>query len=128
MTDPIRLVILPFLQAWDGADLTFRLVLIPRGNPLSPLVTSAPLPAPNPSFAEANFNFNVSILPADILPSPDTSPIHTSTIASSAISSAKGLYSACLSQLPIDPNPPEPTVKLTGARVKKYLPLSCKFL
>lgn len=119
----IRLTILPFLEAWDGTTLNVRLLLLPVGSPIAPLVTTTPAPSPNPNFASANFAFDVSIAPADILPTPGVTPFLT--VHSPAVPTASPLFLACEAQLPIDPSPPAFTGRPVGAVVKKYLPKTC---
>src|SRR5439155_9220034 len=53
MASPTKLNLLPYLQHWNGARLQLRLLAVPRGNPLDPL-----LPPAGPSFATADFAFD----------------------------------------------------------------------
>src|SRR5258708_6160098 len=51
-----RLTLLPYLQEWDGTQLTMRLLVVPRDRPLDPLLPAAP------RFTEANFPFEVRLV------------------------------------------------------------------
>ncbi|KAH0564779.1 hypothetical protein GP486_001836, partial [Trichoglossum hirsutum] len=118
----VRLVILPFLQAWDGSSLTVRLLLVPRGNPQDPLITTSPAPSPNPSFAASNFSFDIFITPADSLPAPGGTPLLN--VPSPAVPTANPIFNACKAQLSIDPSLPPSKGRPAGVQVKKYLPKS----
>jgi hypothetical protein len=111
-----RLVLLPYLQHWDGAVLSLRLLAIPRGNPLDPLASGAP------TFPSANFVFDIHLLQGlDALPTPGGAPI--ATIASPIVPTALPTFNALAAELQIDPTPPSAT-RPPGTQVKKHLPLS----
>ena len=50
------LILLPYLQQWDGTDLALNLLAAPQTSPLDPL-----LPA-GPAFADANFSFEIRLV------------------------------------------------------------------
>jgi hypothetical protein len=111
-----RLVLLPYLQRWDGAALRIQLLLVPRGNPLDPLVSGAP------NFLSARFVFDVHLLPGlDALPTPGGAPFATET--SPVVATALPVFNALAAQYQIDPTPP-PATKPPATQVKKHLPLS----
>ena len=110
------LVLLPYLQQWDGAVLHVRLLLIPRGSPVDPLAAGAP------AFPAANFVFDVHLLPGlDALPVPGGAAF--ATIASPAVPTADPVFAALGALYPIDPAPPA-AVRPPGTLVQKHLPLS----
>ncbi len=47
---PERLTLLPFPQAWTNGSLTIRVVALPRGTPMTSLMTGVPGLAGAPSF------------------------------------------------------------------------------
>ena len=113
---PTRLVLLPYLQRWDGATLQLRLLVIPRGNPLDPLT------AGSPNFPSANFVFDTFLAPGlDTLPAPGGAAILT--VASPVVPTALPLLNALSLQFEIDPAP-APATRPPGTQVKKHLPLS----
>src|ERR1700730_14343069 len=111
-----RLVLLPYLQRWDGATLHVQLLLIPRGNPLDPLIAGAP------NFPSANFVFDIHVLTGlDALPAPGGVPYVTLT--SPVVPTALPVFNALAAQYQIDPSPPT-AKKPPATKVKKHLPLS----
>jgi hypothetical protein len=119
MSSPTRLNLLPYLQHWDGAQLHVRLLAIPRGNPLDPLV-----PPAGPSFADANFVFDVRLVSGlDQIPTFGT-PASSVTIASSHPPQARNLFNQLATVFAIDTAPPAPTPRPAGTTIKKYLPSS----
>jgi hypothetical protein len=57
MTPSTRLIFMTFPQAWDASGLKLRVLVLPRGNPLQPLVGSSL------SFAAADFRVAVRFVP-----------------------------------------------------------------
>ena len=111
-----RLVLLPYLQGWDGTTLSLNLLLIPRGNPLDPLAAGAP------NFPAAKFVFDVHLLPGlGALPTPGGAAYQT--ITSTVVPTALPAFNALASLYQIDPSPPSAT-KPPATQVKKHLPLS----
>jgi hypothetical protein len=111
-----RLVLLPYLQHWDGVLLKIRLLLIPRGDPLDPLASGAP------AFPSANFVFEAHLLPGlDALPTTGGTPI--ATIDAPVVPTATPAFNALAAEFQIDPSPPTAT-RSPGTQVKKHLPLS----
>jgi hypothetical protein len=111
-----RLNLLPYLQHWDGARLHVRLLAIPRGSPLDPLI------AGSPSFAAANFVFDVRLISGlDQIPSFGTAATDVN-IPSPHPPQAQNLFNQLATVFPIDPAPPVPNPRPTGTTIKKYLP------
>ena len=111
-----RLVLLPYLQGWDGSVLHVRLLLIPRGSPLDPLA------AGTPDFPSAKFVFDVHLLPGfDALPVPGGTAY--ATITAPVVATALPAFNALAALYPIDPAPPAAT-RPAGTQVQKHLPLS----
>jgi hypothetical protein len=117
LASPTRLNLLPYLQHWDGARLHVRLLAIPRGNPLDPLVAPA-----GPSFATADFVFDVRLVTGlDQIPTFGTPASHLQ-IASPHPPQAQNLFNQLATVFPIDPAPPAPNPRPAGTLIKKYLP------
>jgi hypothetical protein len=112
-----RLVLLPYLQAWDGAALQVRLLLIPRGNPLDPLTAGAP------AFPAAKLVLDVHVVPGlDTMPTLGGAP--TVTIIEPVLATATPLFNALAAQMPIDPTPPPAVTRPPGTAIKKHLPIT----
>jgi hypothetical protein len=54
----MQLTLMTFPQSWDGNDIRLRVLALPRGNPLEPLVPGAP------SFATAELRLNAVVIPS----------------------------------------------------------------
>ena len=134
MATPTKLTLVPYLQHWDSATrvLALRLLIVPTGNPLEPLVNP---PVGVPAFADAHFAFSVSIsdsvnaLPqrtlvdqTSVLPDPGAGP---TTINSP---NAHALFSAIKTALAIPDGAAADTFAPRGRdlskQMRKYLPLS----
>ena len=72
---PIRLNLLPFLQESMGGNLQLRLLAIPRGNPLDPMLLG------QPAFADVNFVFDVKVTPGLSAPPTTASATNSFTLA-----------------------------------------------
>jgi len=119
MSPPTKLNLLPYLQHWNGTRLRVRLLAIPRGNPLDPLV-----PPGGPSFATANFTFDVRLIAGlDALPTFGA-PATSVTIASPRPPQGQSLLNDLAGVFPIDPSPPAANPRPAGTMIKKYLPPS----
>ena len=111
------LLLLPYLQSWDGAALAVRLLLIPRGSPLDALIAGAP------SFPEARFDLEVHVVAGlDSMPTLGGPP--TTVVNQAVVPTAKAVFDALAVQLSIDPSPPPPTPRRPGVQIKKHLPTS----
>jgi hypothetical protein len=113
---PVRLMILPFLQRWDGASLELRLLTTPQGDPLTPLV------AGEPAFVDAAFTFEVRLV-------SDAGLVPTLTSAATPIMmpmatppQARTLAEALKAQLPIDTTIPTVDARSASIRFMKYAP------
>jgi hypothetical protein len=112
-----RLVLLPYLENWDGANLQANLLIIPRGSPVDPLTVGSP------SFAQARFDLEVHIISG-----PDALPTiggpATTVINKPVPVDAQAVFDALAAQFVIDPAPPPATPRPAGTQIKKHLPLS----
>jgi len=112
-----KLVFLPYLQTWNVAALHVRLLLIPRGNPLDPLIAAAP------SFPDAKFAFEIHLLPGlDAIP-PLGGPA-TSVANEPVVATAAPLFQELQAQFQIDPAPPPANPRPAGTQIRKHLPTS----
>jgi len=113
---PIRLMLTPFLQHWDGTALTFRLLTAPSGSPLTPLV------AGEPAFVDAAFTFEVRLI-GDPLIVPvlatDALPV---SVPAAVPPDARALFEALAAALPIDESIPPVDGRSSSIRVMKYAP------
>jgi hypothetical protein len=113
---PIRLILLPFLQHWDGASLTFRLLTTPQGSPLTSLV------AGEPAFVDAAFTFEVRLIGDPLivpLLSTDALPV---ALPTAVPPDARPLFEALAAQLPIDESIPPVDGRTSSIRIMKYAP------
>jgi hypothetical protein len=118
MASPTRLNLLPYLQNWDGTRIQLRLLAIPRGSPLDPLITAPP----SPSFAAAKFVFDVRLVQGlDQIPTTGT-PFTSVIITPPVPVQAQDLFNQLATQFSIDPAPPPANPRRAGTRVQKYLP------
>lgn len=70
-TSPTKLSLLTFPQHWDGASLRLRVLVIPREDPLAPLVSNVPPGVDAPAFAKARLALNAHVIPSlAMLPRP----------------------------------------------------------
>ncbi|KAH7018868.1 hypothetical protein EDB80DRAFT_675897 [Ilyonectria destructans] len=126
-----KLVVLPYLQSWDGSHLSFRVLLVPRGDPFAPLIPSqGPTDPVSPSFVTANLKLDVHLLSGhESLPQLSSGAVITTLDFNSTPNSA-AILNGLVAQLgdaglSIDPNPPD--ARSSGSspiRVHKHLPLS----
>jgi len=118
MASATRLNLLPYLQNWDGTRIHMRLLAIPRGSPLDPLVAAPP----SPSFAAAKFVFDVRLVRGlDQIPATGT-PSSSVIVTSPVPAQAQDLFNQLTTQFNIDPAPPPANPRPAGTQVKKYLP------
>jgi len=116
-----KLNLLVFPQQWNGATLSLRLLVLPKGNPLQPL--GAGLPA----FATANLSFDALVIPSlDLLPAPadvqERIPLLTTPPAD-----PQALFNELAARFEINPALPAGNPRPAGAggaaamRIKKLL-------
>ena len=115
-----RLVLLTYLESWNGSSLQLRLLMIPRASPLDPLDPTLPK---SPSFASGNFKFDV-FLQTNLGDLPQPGGIAFTAVTSPPVSTAIPVFNALASLFPINPSPPNVNVRPPGSLVQKHLPLS----
>jgi hypothetical protein len=92
-----KLVLIPYLQGWDRATLSIRLLCLPRGSPLDPLTTAS-----SAAFATANLTFDVHVLTdVEVLPTPGG--LVAASLPSPSPATAPAIFQALSRQFPIDP-------------------------
>lgn len=110
------LILLPYLQQWDGTDLALNLLAAPQASPLDPL-----LPA-GPAFADANFTFEIRLVQGlaslPVIGSPHTAV----TEATTARPQARPICQALAAALPIDPTVTAIDPRTAGVQLLKYAP------
>ena len=115
-----RLNLLPYLQSWDGAHLAVRLLAIPRGSPLDPLVDG--LIPPGPSFATAQLTFDVRLVQGLDQMATTGSPSSNVAITPAPTPQAEALFKELAKQFQIDPAPLPANPRPAGTSIMKYLP------
>jgi hypothetical protein len=123
-TPSFVLSLLAFPQRFDGSNIDLRILIMPQGDPLTPLITGVP-PAPDsPAFADAKPTFVAELVPslAD-LPAPGavTSQVPLSTVTPAGV---RPLYQQLAGQFAIQPDAPGQTPRRVGYTTRKYLPES----
>ncbi len=113
---PDRLMVLPFLQRWDGVTLTLRLLTTPQGDPLAPLSPG------EPAFVDAAFSFSVNLIGAPGLVPTLSSPATVLAVASPLPPQARVLCEALQADLPIDATIPTVNARSAAVRFMKYAP------
>lgn len=113
---PVRLMILPFLQHWDGATLQLRLLTTPQGDPLTPLV------AGEPAFVDAAFTFELRLIGDPGLVPTLTSAATPDLVSMPVPPRARALAEALQAQLPIDTTIPTKDARSAGISFRKYAP------
>jgi hypothetical protein len=121
-----RLTLLPFPQRWANGTLDLRIVVLPRGNPLLPLMTGTPGVADGPAFADADLKVRATLVSGlDALPAPGPATAEV-PLTLTAQPGRRALYEEIASQFDIDPALEAATLepRRAGRRIKKYLPES----
>ena len=120
MPSVTKLNLLPYLQTWNGTRLDLRLLAVPRGSPLDPLIDG--LTPPAPSFAAAKFVFDVRLVQGLAGMATTGSPSAGVAVTPAPTPQAEALFKELAKQFPIDPTPPAPNPRPAGTQVRKYVP------
>ena len=109
-----RLSLLAFPQRWRNGKLRLRALVLPKGNPLDPLVVGAPL------FAQASLSLDAVVIPSlDRLPDPADAVVRLAfNIPSPA---ALALFQELSGLFNINPAPPAASPLPAQTQIKKYL-------
>ncbi len=120
-----KLTLLPFPQSWENGKIGLRVVALPRGNPLQPLMAGIPATPDGPAFADAHLRLRAMLIQGlDSLPDPgDVSSEPSLGIATPA--QLRVRYQAVEQEFDIDPAL-EPAVSPRGQsrQFKKLLTAS----
>ncbi|MCP1783881.1 hypothetical protein [Bradyrhizobium japonicum] len=120
-----KLSLLPFPQRWDpgASTIELRVLALPRGNPIEPLITGIPGVADGPAFADADLKIKALLLPglgALPLPASVTAEVDLGT---TPLAGLRALYEEVAAQFDIDPTLEagfrEP--RRAGRQILKYL-------
>ncbi len=111
-----QLILLPYLQQWDGSKLSLNLLAAPQTNPLDPLV------AGGPSFTDAAFTFEIRLVKGLSSLPTIASPFTLLTEATSAPVPARALCTALAATIPIDATITPVDPRAAGRRFLKYAP------
>jgi hypothetical protein len=119
-----KLSLLTFPQRWDGASIRLRILVMPQGDPLLPLLTGVP-PAPDsPAFADAKLKFVAELIPSlDALPTPANTTAHI-PLTTTPPAQARPLFQQLAAQFNIVLPNPLLTPRRIGYRTRKFLPES----
>ena len=111
-----QLMLLPYLQEWDGTKLNLRLLAAPQFSPLDPLAPG------EPAFVDADFSFELRLVAG-------LGAIPTTTTAFTAIPEvgphppqARAICQALKANLPIDPTITPINPRTLSVRFMKYAP------
>ena len=111
---PATLILLPYLQEWDGTALGLRLLAAPQANPLDPMAPG------EPSFTDAAFSFEIRLVQGlGSLPTTG-SAFQPVTEAQPAPADARTLCAALETDLGIDPTVVAVDPRTSGRRLMKY--------
>lgn len=116
--------LLAFPQSWDGTNIQLRILALPQGNPLLPMITGVS-PAPDsPAFADAKLILRASLIPSLAqLPQPAAVTAQV-PLALTQPTNARNLFEQIQTMLPIAPEPAGSTPKNAGYTISKFLPES----
>lgn len=117
-----KLTLLPFPQRWEDGNISLRVLVLPRGNPLQPLMTGIPAVADGPAFVDAGLKLKAMLIPSlDELPSP-ANVSDEIQLGNSTPGDLRKIYQAVAGQFDIDQSL-EAGVKdaRRGLRIKKFL-------
>ncbi len=121
-TNPtFKLSLLAFPQKWDGISITLRFLVLPQGDPRSPLLTGVPN---TPAFADAKLKILAHLIPSlDALPQPSNATAQVSLVLTPP-SNPRTLFQHLATQFHIVPNNPGEPPRRSGWRTRKFLPES----
>lgn len=124
----LRLSILTLPQSWDSASrrIGLRTLLLPRGNPLGPLLDGIPLVPAESAFVDASLSFDLQFIP-NLNRMPDPADVQvTQTVAGGTPANLRTLYEELAKLFPLAPPGvlPPPKPRRAGTQIRKYLPLS----
>lgn len=113
---PTQMMLLPYLQQWDGTELSVRLLAAPQFNPLDPLAPG------EPAFVDADFKFEVRLI-AGLAAIPTTATAFTPiTEDGPPPPQARSICRALRDNLPIDPTITPVDPRTSAVRFMKYAP------
>jgi hypothetical protein len=111
-----QLIFLPYLQQWDGTQLSLNLLAAPQTSPLDPLVPA------EPSFTDANFTFEIRLVQGlGSLPTTG-SPYTAVDEATTAPAQARAICQAMATALGIDSTITPVDPRTAGRQFLKYAP------
>lgn len=117
-----RFSLLAFPQRFDGANIRLRFLIMPQGDPLSPLLTGVSPAADSPAFADAKPKFQAELIPSLVaLPAPAGVTAQVS-LATTPSAGARGLFQQLATQFNIAADPPGNPPRRIGYSTRKYLP------
>jgi hypothetical protein len=111
-----QLMLLPYLQQWDGTQLSLRLLAAPQFSPLDPLAPG------EPAFVDADFKFEVRLIQG-LAAIPATATAFTPVVVDgSHPPQARTICQVLQANLPIDPTITPVNPRTSSARFMKYAP------
>jgi hypothetical protein len=121
---PDRLTLLPFPQRWAGGSLHVRIVILPRGDPLAPLMTGVPGVGDGPAFADADLRLKAMLVSGLAgLPVPGAATAEVS-LTPAPQPDRRALFEEIAGQFDIDPALEAATreQRRPGRQILKYVP------
>jgi hypothetical protein len=111
-----QLMLLPYLQRWDGTQLSLRLLAAPQASPLAPLAPG------EPAFVDADFQFEVRLIQG-LAAIPTNATAFTPAVKPGLHPpQARAICQALLANLPIDPTITPVNPRTSSAKFLKYAP------
>jgi hypothetical protein len=122
-TNPLYTVSLSaFPQRWDGANIRVRILVMPQGNPLSPLLAGVSPTPSSPAFADGKPQFVAQLIPSlAALPAPAAVAAQVD-LTTTPPTDARALFEQLATQFNIAPDAPGNPPRRNGFSISKYLP------
>ena len=123
-----RVSILTLPQLWDSASrrIGLRALILPRGNPLEPLLEGVPFASDEPAFVDARISFDIQFIP-NLRRMPDPADVQvTQTAAGGTPADLRALYGELAKLFPLAAPGvlAAPKPRRAGTHIRKYLPSS----
>lgn len=118
-----KLNLLPFPQRWENGNISLRVVVLPRGNPLAPLMDGLPSTPDSPAFADSSLHLKAMLIPSlEEMPEPGAATFEKDLGITTPID-MRSLYEILNGSFDIDPTL-EKAIKSprrSGRQIKKLL-------
>jgi hypothetical protein len=124
-----KLSVLALPQFWHEAArrIDVRAVLLPRGNPLEPLLSGLPPTPDQPAFVDADLTLEIHFIPGlEQMPDPANVQVSQAAIPALTPPDLRELYDELALRFPLAPpdSLPDAMPRRNNTRIRKYLPVS----